>query len=60
MAEIGKELNMSIRLMIEPLADIHDNSDAGSDFPKGNKYYLYGFIAVGIFILLVACINYIN
>ncbi len=60
MAETGKELNMSIRLMIEPLADIHYNSDAGSDFPKGNKYYLYGFIAVGIFILLVACINYIN
>ena len=26
----------------------------------GNRYYLYGFIAVAVFTLLVACINYMN
>ncbi|MGD9159194.1 MAG: FtsX-like permease family protein, partial [Desulfobacteraceae bacterium] len=60
MIETGKENNMSIRFMIEPLADIHYYSDAGYDLPKGNRYYLYGFTAVAIFILLVACINYMN
>ncbi|MEX2130181.1 MAG: FtsX-like permease family protein, partial [Pseudohongiellaceae bacterium] len=30
------------------------------DEPNGNIFYLYGFAAVAIFILLVACINYMN
>ena len=31
-----------------------------ADLPTGNLYYLYGFIAVAVFTLLVACINYMN
>jgi putative ABC transport system permease protein len=30
------------------------------DLPGGNPYYIYGFAAVAVFILLVACINYVN
>ncbi len=47
---------------LQPLADIHYNSNSGlkHDLPTGNKNYLYGFAAVAIFILLVACINYMN
>jgi putative ABC transport system permease protein len=44
----------------QPLASIHFDTGVGYDRPTGNKYYVYGFIAVAIFILLVACINYIN
>lgn len=45
---------------LQPLADIHYHSDVDIDEPTGNLAYLYGFTAVAIFILLVACINYMN
>ncbi|MGW8368726.1 MAG: ABC transporter permease, partial [Gammaproteobacteria bacterium] len=50
----------SWRAWLEPLADIHLNADVGYDRPTGNRYYIYGFAAFGIFILVVACINYVN
>ena len=53
-------INGTWRAWLQPLADIHYNSDVGRDEPTGNKIYLYGFTAVAIFILLVACINYMN
>jgi putative ABC transport system permease protein len=43
-----------------PLADIHLKSDLPYDRPKGNKFQVYVLLTVGVFILLVACINYIN
>jgi len=45
---------------LEPLADIHLQSDLVYDRPTGNRYYVYGFAAVAVFILLVASINYVN
>jgi putative ABC transport system permease protein len=45
---------------LQPLADIHLHSDLLFDLPTGNRYYIYGFAAVAVFILLVACINYVN
>ena len=50
----------SWRAWLEPLAGIHLNAEVGYDHPRGNRYYIYGFAAVGVFILLVACINYVN
>jgi putative ABC transport system permease protein len=45
---------------LQPLADIHLHSDVPDSLPSGNLYYLYGFVAVAVFTLLVACINYMN
>ena len=45
---------------LQPLTDVHFHSDLLYDLPGGNIYYVYGFLAVAIFILLVACINYVN
>jgi putative ABC transport system permease protein len=45
---------------LQPLKDIHLHSDLMYDLPTGNIYYIYGFTAVALFILLVACINYVN
>jgi putative ABC transport system permease protein len=45
---------------LEPLEDIHLKSDLPYDRPKGNKFQVYGLLAVGVFILIVACVNYIN
>lgn len=45
---------------LEPLADIHLNSFTNNDQPRGNPYYLYAFTLVAVFVLVIACINYIN
>jgi putative ABC transport system permease protein len=60
MASIGESVKGSWRGWLQPLADVHLKSDVNYDEPTGNPYYLYGFAAVGMFILLVACINYVN
>ena len=46
--------------ILHSLADIHFHSDLESDEPLGNIAYLYAFTAIGIFIMLLACINYMN
>ncbi len=60
MEDLGKAINMTWRSWLQPLADIHLHSDVDYDLPTGNRYYVYGFAAVAVFILLVACINYVN
>ncbi len=60
MTEIGDRIKAQWRSWLQPLGDIHLYSDVPADQPTGNRYYLYGFIAVALFTLLVACINYMN
>jgi putative ABC transport system permease protein len=60
MKEVGDRINAKWRSWLQPLPDIHLYSDLPNDLPTGNRYYLYGFIAVAVFTLLVACINYMN
>lgn len=56
----GLKNKYSWRSWIMPLADIHYHSNVGEDQPTGNMSYIYGYVAVAIFLLLVATINYIN
>lgn len=60
MADRAQAAKIGWRSWLQPLASIHLYSDIGYDLPTGNKYYVFGFSAVALFILLVACINYIN
>ncbi len=60
MEEMLKQVKITWRAWLQPMEEIHYNSDVGFDEPTGNKHYLYGFTAVAIFILIVACINYMN
>ncbi len=60
MEEVLRGSNITWKAWLQPLASIHYHSDVDRDEPTGNKTYLYGFTAVAIFILLVACINYMN
>jgi putative ABC transport system permease protein len=60
MKEEGEAKNTSMKFWLQPLADIHLESDLLYDSPTGNKLHLYAFLAVGIFIILVGCFNYIN
>lgn len=50
-----------VELHLHALADIHLNTDyLWEAFPVGNKSYIYIFSFVGLFILLIAAINYMN
>jgi putative ABC transport system permease protein len=60
MTDHGAYLNGTWRGWLQPLADIHLYSDVSNDRPTGNRFYLYGLGIVAVFILLVACINYVN
>ena len=46
---------------LQPLTSIHLHSDANFELsPGGNIKYVYIFGAIGLFILLIACVNFIN
>lgn len=60
MLEQSQRIKATIDIILEPLADIHFNSDLPQDFPSGNKTYVYIFGFVGLFIIVIASINYIN
>jgi len=46
--------------IVEPIGDIYLHSKIWVDWSESNRKFLFGFISIGIFILLLACINYIN
>src|SRR6185312_202803 len=51
----------SLGFALQPLKDIHLNSNTSNEFePGGNATYVYIFGGVAIFMLIVACINFIN
>lgn len=51
----------SLGFALQPLKDIHLNSNTTTEFePGGNATYVYIFGGVAIFMLIVACINFIN
>ena len=60
MAENGQQFNSKWRFFIEPLAEIHLNSETTYDEPRGNRFYVYAFSTIACFVLLIACINYMN
>jgi putative ABC transport system permease protein len=46
---------------LQLLTEIHLHSDLSGEFePNGNAAYVYIFLMVAVFILLVACINFMN
>ena len=47
--------------VLQPLTSIHLHSDTSNEFePGGNATYVYIFGGVALFMLIVACINFIN
>ena len=51
----------SINYSLVPLADIHLHSHRVEELePNGNAQYVYIFAIVAIFILLIACVNFMN
>lgn len=56
----GDKVSSELWFYLEPLADVHFHSEQGGDQPQGNFAYVYAFGGIGLFILLLACINYMN
>ncbi|MEJ7586273.1 MAG: ABC transporter permease [Ferruginibacter sp.] len=57
-----KEVKDKSRFVLQPLKDIHFYSEkiGGDSGKQGNITYIYVFCIVALFVLLIACINYMN
>ncbi|MDZ7646863.1 MAG: hypothetical protein U5K54_06615 [Cytophagales bacterium] len=50
-----------VGLYLQPMVDIHLNSNPFEEITaNGNLQYIYIFIAIAVFITLIACINFMN
>jgi putative ABC transport system permease protein len=59
--EAFEKAGNSISNSLTPLTDIHLRSTRAQEMtPSGNIEYVYIFSAVAVFILLIACINFMN
>ncbi len=58
--EAIKKSGVTIRHFLQPLTSIHLHSRTIGDTEPGNPIYLYIFSIVCVFILIIACINFIN
>lgn len=55
------ETNEKINYFLQPVGDIHLFSHLRNEAePSMNPLYLYIFSAIGLFVLLIACMNFIN
>ncbi|MFC1556238.1 ABC transporter permease [candidate division KSB1 bacterium] len=46
---------------LQPLKDIHLNSEIGGGFvPSGSMLYVYALSVIGLLILVISCLNYVN
>ncbi|MCF0073340.1 ABC transporter permease [Dyadobacter sp. CY261] len=56
-----KALGISKELFIQPVTDIYLKSAIGNEIaPNGSMTYLYIFGSIAVFLLLIACINFMN
>ncbi len=62
--ELGEQLEgsgMSVSFEMQPVTDIYMDSSLQADIgQRGNMSNTLAFALIGVFILLVACVNYIN
>ena len=54
----GSDASSAMHLM--PVADVHYGPTIEFDQPVGNIFIVYAYGVIGLLILLVACVNYIN
>jgi putative ABC transport system permease protein len=56
-----REQGNDVGLILQKFTDIHLKSNLSEELtPGGNLQYIYIFIAVAVFIILIACINFMN
>ena len=61
LASIFAQFNIKMRFVAQPITSIHLHSEmSGEPEELGSTSYIYIFSAVAFFMLLIACINYMN
>jgi putative ABC transport system permease protein len=60
MASLGNQINASFNLMSQRMDQVHFHSTLEFDLPVGNYNYIIIFSLVGVFMLIIACVNYMN
>ena len=61
LASIFAQFKIKMRFGIQPITSIHLHSDMANEPEElGSMSYIYIFAAVAFFMLLIACINYMN
>lgn len=61
LASIFKQYNIKIKFETQPITSIHLHSTTANEPEEtGSMSYIYIFSAVAFFMLLIACINYMN
>jgi putative ABC transport system permease protein len=60
MSSLGKQINATFRLKASRIDKVHFNSRLEFDLPVGNFSYIIIFSLVGVFMLLIASLNYMN
>ncbi len=59
--EFLREKGLEWKYTLQPIADIHLTSSLLHEMrPKGNRMYVNSLIAVAIFIIVLACVNFVN
>jgi putative ABC transport system permease protein len=58
--ETLKAIGGKVEYFLQPLTQIHLNSKLGHDMDNGNMAYVYAFSIIAIFVLFIACINFMN
>ena len=59
-AEVLRGSGISSSMALTPIEDVHFSTSAEFDQPTGNLLTVYAYAAIGILIMLVAIVNYIN
>ncbi len=58
--QFAKRIEGSVKMDLQPLASVHFGSDMTYDEPQGDEVYLLAFTIIGVVIILLAAINYMN
>lgn len=56
----GERIDGRVEPRLQRLDRIHFHASVEGDLPTGHLGYVYTFAAIGIFIIILACINYMN
>lgn len=60
MAGLATAVQGRYRIELQSIEDLHFNTNLNFDQPGGQRAYVYGFAGIGLLILVLAIINYVN
>jgi len=59
-AEDAVDYGQVLKPIMQKMPDIHYGEELRADYPVGNRGNLYIILSIGILVLILSCINYIN